>query len=132
MQPFRGVLGKGVLKICSKFTGEYPCQSAISINLLCNLTNGLQFMQSSLCTSITVLLLLLRYFLSILKTKFWIRAYFAVFKITVGQRSLTVVKASATTDKPCRMITMTATTQTQQQFLLILIPLQVLLKQSLP
>ena len=30
-------LGKGLLKICSKFTGEHPCQSAISINLLCNL-----------------------------------------------------------------------------------------------
>ena len=26
---------KGVLKICSKFTGEPPCQSAISIKLLC-------------------------------------------------------------------------------------------------
>ena len=30
------VLRKGVLKICSKFTGEHPCQSAISIKLLCN------------------------------------------------------------------------------------------------
>ena len=29
-------LGKGVLKICSKFTGEHPCQSAISIKLICN------------------------------------------------------------------------------------------------
>ena len=29
-------LGNGVLKICSKFTGEHPCRSAISINLLCN------------------------------------------------------------------------------------------------
>ena len=29
-------LGKGVLKICSKFTGEYPCRSVISIKLLCN------------------------------------------------------------------------------------------------
>ena len=29
-------LGKGVLKIYSKFTGEHPCQSAISIKLLCN------------------------------------------------------------------------------------------------
>ena len=29
-------LYKVVLKICSKFTGEYPCRSAISINLLCN------------------------------------------------------------------------------------------------
>ena len=30
------LLGKGVLKICSKFTGEHPCRSAISIKLLCN------------------------------------------------------------------------------------------------
>ena len=29
-------LGKGVLKIRSKFTGENPCRSAISIKLLCN------------------------------------------------------------------------------------------------
>ena len=27
---------KGALKICSKFTGEYPCRSVISIKLLCN------------------------------------------------------------------------------------------------
>ena len=31
-----GFLEKGVLKICSKFSGEHPCQSAISIKLLCN------------------------------------------------------------------------------------------------
>ena len=30
------VLGKGVLKICSKFTGKHPCWSVISIKLLCN------------------------------------------------------------------------------------------------
>ena len=29
-------LGKGALKICSKFTGEHPCRSVISIKLLCN------------------------------------------------------------------------------------------------
>ena len=29
-------LVKGVLKICSKFTGEHPCQSVILIKLLCN------------------------------------------------------------------------------------------------
>ena len=29
-------LRKGVLEICSKFTGEHTCQSAISIKLLCN------------------------------------------------------------------------------------------------
>ena len=28
--------GKGVLKICSKFTGEHPCSSVISIKLLSN------------------------------------------------------------------------------------------------
>ena len=28
-QPSSGVLRKGVLKICNKFTGEYPCESAI-------------------------------------------------------------------------------------------------------
>ena len=30
------LLRRGVLKICSKFTGEHPCRSAISIKLLCN------------------------------------------------------------------------------------------------
>ena len=30
-------LGKGVLKISSKFTGEHPCRSAISIKLPCNI-----------------------------------------------------------------------------------------------
>ena len=29
-------LGKSVLKICSKFTGENPCRSVVSIKLLCN------------------------------------------------------------------------------------------------
>ena len=29
-------LGKGVLKICNKFTGEHPCRSMISIKLLCS------------------------------------------------------------------------------------------------
>ena len=28
-------LEKGVLKICSKFTGKRPCQSAVSIKFLC-------------------------------------------------------------------------------------------------
>ena len=31
-------LRKDVLKICSKFTGEHPCRSVISIKLLCNFT----------------------------------------------------------------------------------------------
>ena len=34
--PSEVFLGKGVLKIYSKFTGEHPCRSVISIKLLCN------------------------------------------------------------------------------------------------
>ena len=34
--PPKMLLGKGVLKICRKFTGEHTCQSAISIKLLFN------------------------------------------------------------------------------------------------
>ena len=33
---FQKPLEKGVLKICSKFTGEHPCRSVISINLQSN------------------------------------------------------------------------------------------------
>ena len=35
-QPSEVFLGKGVLKLCSKFTGAHPCPSVISIKLLCN------------------------------------------------------------------------------------------------
>ena len=49
-------LGKGVVKICSKFTGEHPCQSAISIKLLCTL-------------KVVFTLILLQFF--ILSTVFW-------------------------------------------------------------
>ena len=34
--PLQLFLGKGVLKVRSKFTGEHPCQSAISIKLQSN------------------------------------------------------------------------------------------------
>ena len=33
--PQQVFLGKSVLKICTEFTGEYPCWSGISIKLLC-------------------------------------------------------------------------------------------------
>ena len=40
-------LGKGVLKICSKFTGEHPCPSAISIKSLgCSPVNLLHFFRT--------------------------------------------------------------------------------------
>ena len=34
--PSEVFLGKGVLKLCRKFTGKHPCRSVISIKLLCN------------------------------------------------------------------------------------------------
>ena len=30
------LLGKGILKMCCKYTGEHPCESVISIKQLCN------------------------------------------------------------------------------------------------
>ena len=38
-QPSRGVLRKGVLKICSKFTGEHPCRSEITLRHGCSPVN---------------------------------------------------------------------------------------------
>ena len=34
--PYKGVLGKDVRKLCSKFTGDHSCGSAISIKLESN------------------------------------------------------------------------------------------------
>ena len=33
-------LRKGVLKLCSKFTGKHPCRSVMSIKLFCKFRNG--------------------------------------------------------------------------------------------
>ena len=35
-------LGKGVAKICSRFTGEHPCRSEISTKLLCSYNHCLK------------------------------------------------------------------------------------------
>ena len=40
-------LGKGFLKICSKFTGEHPCRSAISVKLLCNFIKFAAYFQNT-------------------------------------------------------------------------------------
>ena len=34
--PTEVFLGEDILKICSRFTGEHPCRSVISIKLLCH------------------------------------------------------------------------------------------------
>ena len=45
-------LGKGVLKTCSKFTGEHPCRSAISIKLQSNFIETRIFRELSSLTSL--------------------------------------------------------------------------------
>ena len=44
MQPFRRVLGKDVPKICTKFTVEHPCRSAISMKLEVNFCTPVAFL----------------------------------------------------------------------------------------
>ena len=46
-------LEKGVLKICSRFTGEHPCQIVISITLLCNF---IEISMELLCNVIEIIL----------------------------------------------------------------------------
>ena len=41
-------LRKGVLRICSKFTGEHPCRSVISIKLLS--TSGWLLLEMLFCS----------------------------------------------------------------------------------
>ena len=48
-------LGKDVLKICSKFTGEHSCRSMISIKLLCNFIEITLWHGCSLVNSLYIL-----------------------------------------------------------------------------
>ena len=43
-RPPEAFLGKRILKICYKVTGEHPCQSVISIKLFCNFKVALHFL----------------------------------------------------------------------------------------
>ena len=61
------LLRKGVLKICCKFAGEHPCQSAISMKLICN------FIKITLrhgCSSVNLLLIFRPLFLK--STSWWL------------------------------------------------------------
>ena len=60
-------LVKGVLKICSKFTGEHSCRSVISIQLLEKYTN--EDLKISLCFRVC--------FFKAILFKFWILTYSA-------------------------------------------------------
>ena len=51
-------LGKGVMKICSKFTGEHPCQSAILLRYRCSVSL-LYFLRTPFLKNNSVRLLLI-------------------------------------------------------------------------
>ena len=53
--PSEVFLGKVILKICSKFTGEHPCQSVISIKLQ---SNFIEIEPRYACSPITLLYIL--------------------------------------------------------------------------
>ena len=79
-------LGKGVLNICSKFTGEHPCQSAISIKLLCN------FIEIALrhgCSPVNLLHIFRTFFLK--NTSGWLLQEFETFLLVIKCQFLPVI-----------------------------------------
>ena len=67
-------IGKGVLKMCSKFTGEHPCQSVISIKLQSN------FIDITLrhgCTTVHLLHIFRTHFLK--NTSGWLFMYICYY-----------------------------------------------------
>ena len=91
-------LGKGVLKICSRFTGEHPCRSALSIKLQsnfieitlrhgCSLVNLLHIFRTpaSKNTSGGLLLKFVELDLESLNTRRWSTGLCYMFKIMKNQ-----------------------------------------------
>ena len=81
-------LGKGVLKICIKFTGEHPCQSAISIKLY---SNFIEITLCNWCSPITLLHIFRIPFLN--NTSGWLLLYLGLedsFRQLVWQLRLAV------------------------------------------
>ena len=77
-------LGKRVLKICSKFTGEHPCRSRISIKLHCNFT---EIALQHGCSSVNLLYIFRTSFYKNTSGSFWIATRTAVSKILCSSRS---------------------------------------------
>ena len=78
-------LGKGVLKICSKYTGEHPCWSAISIKLLCN------FIEITLWLSVLLQICCIFSEHLFLRIPLDGRFYWDVIEVTEGQLRQTLV-----------------------------------------
>ena len=80
-------LGKGVLKICSKFTGEHPRRSAISIKLLCN------FIEITLrhgCSPVNLLHIFRTPFLK--NTSGWLLLYISIISGTMKEHNDKICK----------------------------------------
>ena len=85
-------LWKGVLKICCKFTGEHPCQSVISIKLLCS------FIEITLwygCFPVNLL--------NIFKTPFYKNISGGLFLDINTKQWLTVIPKVSNMDNLCRL-----------------------------
>ena len=83
-------LGKGVLKICNKFTGTHPCQSVISIKLQ---SNCIKITLRHGCSSVNLLHILRALFrnntsgrLLVQFLKFFHKTYININKIKVNMR----------------------------------------------
>ena len=79
------ILVKGVLKICSKITGEYLCQSVVSIKLLC------KFIEITLwygCSPVNLLDTFRTYFTK--KTSEWLLLY-EVSNESIGKKCVNYI-----------------------------------------
>ena len=77
----KNLLGKGVLKICSKFTGEHSCGSAISIKLQSNF-NEITLRHG--CSPVNLLHFFGTPFLKITSGWLLLNNYFLVFVVNIG------------------------------------------------
>ena len=77
-------LGKGVLKICSKFTGEYPCRSPYRFALRhgCSPVNLLHIFRTPIATNTSGRLLLYLFFWKINLLSSWVLFVFYLFCVS--------------------------------------------------
>ena len=77
---------KGVLKICSKFIGEHPCRSVISIKLLCNF---LEIKLRNACSPVNLLHIFRTTFTK--NTSGWLLLEFVLIDYTLAQVKQTIL-----------------------------------------
>ena len=80
-------IGKPFLKMCSKFTGEHPCRSVISIKLLCNF---IEFALQYGCCSIN----LMHIFRTLMESCFYALYYLLLIASTENKILPGVIRSS--------------------------------------